>query len=173
MRIRIPIYQMTFGRDIEGRTGLVFSSEVKTNDMQSILFTFPIIDSINHPIDLIEQINRFSIYFPFDMEGKYYELEAKINFPELIFQIPGIDRKVVFLIDETSYLSWFHFPIRGFYDNKYIYIGEHKKIVPKNKGFILLMPVDLYEMDELFLKYKATFVGLTSNFGNYEAFTPE
>ena len=39
-------------------------------------------------------------------------------------------------------------------------------LILKNHGFLVLKPIDLNEMNELYLKQKGIFVGLTPNFGN-------
>jgi hypothetical protein len=165
---RIPIYQMTFGQDQSGKPGLVFTSEQKEYGSQSILFAIPIIESFHHPFDLIESIEHQAIYFPFQMGEKYYELEAKINFPELTFSVPDTDIQISFEIDIDSFSNWYYFPFRKDLYKKKKYIGKANNLILKNNGFLTLMPVDLFEMDELYLKHNGIFVGLTPNFGQIE-----
>lgn len=164
---RIPIYQMTYGQSEDGKPGLVFTSEQEGYDSQSIYFGIPILEPINYWFDLIEYFDRHTFYFPFILGEKYFEIEAKVNFPELIFAIPNNDIKITFEIDRNKFGGWDFFPFiqRSYNDLKYV--GKHNKLFPKNKGFLTLLPVDLYKMNELYNNNQGVFVGLTPNFGNF------
>lgn len=163
---RIPIYQMTYGKNNEGEFGLMFSSEQGDNGSQSVVFAIPILESFKHPFRFIESIEHVSVYFPFEMEGVYYELEAKIEFPELFFQVPNTDIVITFSFDLENTFNWSILPfIRRKEMN---YIGKDEGLILPNIGFLTLMPIDLQEMDSLYLKYRAIFVGLTPNFGELD-----
>ena len=164
---RIPVYQMTMGQDKEERQGLIFPSEQDNLGNQSIVYTIPIIDRFHHPFDFIESLENLVVYFPFETDGQYYELDARINFPEIIFSVPKTDFKIAFLIDTEIFSNWNFYPfLRGRRNLKYV--GDFDKLVYPNNGFITLAPVDLYLMDELYLRHRGIFVGLTLNFGNIE-----
>ena len=166
---RIPIYQMTFGQSSNGKQGLVFTSEQKDYTNQSILFTLPIREQFHDPFDFIEFLSHETIYFPFLLGEKYFDLVAKINFPELIFQVPETDIQVIFEIENGDFLSWPFFPYRRNFFRKTKYVGSEEKFIIKNRGFLNVMPVDLYEKDELFNTHKGVFVGLTPNFGTFDS----
>ncbi|RZL25218.1 MAG: hypothetical protein EOO96_23150, partial [Pedobacter sp.] len=85
---RIPIYQMTFGQNAKEVDGLVFTSEHENNGNQTILFTIPIIEPFENPFDFIEYFERSTFYFPFLLNGRYMDLEAKVEFPEFTFDVP-------------------------------------------------------------------------------------
>lgn len=163
---RIPIYQMAFGQGSDGKPGLVFASEQSEYESQSVLFAIPITDEFHHPFEFIDYLEHSSVIFPFQLEDEYYELKGKINFPEITFEIPKTDIKITFEIDNDNIFSWQVFPFRRRPYQNMKYVGEQTSLILKNHGFLILQPVDLYEMDELYLKHKGIFVGLTPNFGN-------
>lgn len=165
---RIPIYQMTFGQGYNGGPGLVFTTEQEVYSSQSILFTIPIVDNIRHPLEFIDYLRHSKVIFPFQLGDKYYDLEGTVNFPEITFDIPETETKIIFEIDNENILSWHFFRFRRKSFRRMKYVGKQNNFIVKNDGFIILQPVDLYEMDELYLKHKGVFVGLTPNFGNSE-----
>ncbi len=156
MNTRLPIFQMTFGATNNKQFGLVFSSELNEYDTQSLLFVVPLLRELHHFLDIVHYFKEYRPYFPFQINDKYLELEASIDFPELIFEVPETDFSITFAINFYDF-----FP---FYD-RFSYVGEFKNIVPINYGFIPLTPIDLYEMDELYNEHKGIFVGLTPSFG--------
>jgi hypothetical protein len=163
---RIPIYQMTFGQGRDGKPGLVFASEQEEYGNQSVLFTIPIFGDFRHPIELIDFLEQTTIIFPFLLGKEYLELIGRINFPEITFAIPNNDTKIIFEIDNDNIFRWNVFPFRDRSYRNMKYVGKHTDFILKNYGFLVLQPVDLYEMDELYLKHKGVFVGLTPNFGS-------
>ncbi|SRR5258706_677921 len=163
----IPIYQMAYGQDNEGKPGLVFTSEQEGYDNQSILFAIPVVEPLNHPFEFIERFEHQTIYFPFLLEDKYLELKAKVNFPDLIFAIPNKDIQITFTIDTDNFWGWDFFSFRRQFKGHTKYVGKQNKLLLNNNGFLTLLPVDLYEMDELYNKHRGVFVGLTPNFGNF------
>ncbi|MBE7171835.1 MAG: hypothetical protein INR73_14705 [Williamsia sp.] len=173
---RIPIYQMTYGQNSQGNTGLMFTSEQENFTSQSILFTVPIIEPFAHPIDVFNYVESYKFYFPFLLNERYMELEAKVNFPEFVFNVPETKYQVAFEADADNFYNWqyylslvFKSPKRPLHRNLK-YVGNADKLIPnKTFGFVTLAPIDLYEMDELYLEHKGVFVGLTSNFG-FESF---
>lgn len=165
---RIPIYQMSFGQSGNGKPGLVFTSEQQDYTNQSILFTLPIIEPFRHPFELLEFLDHQKVYFPFLLGEQYFDLVARFNFPELIFDIPETDIQIIFEIDNGNLLNWPFFPFRKNFFRKMNYVGSEEKYILKNSGFLNVMPVDLYEMDELYNTHKGVFVGLTPNFGTVD-----
>jgi hypothetical protein len=168
MMSRIPIYQMIFGQGNDGKPGLVFTTEQEEYSNQSVLFTIPIVDNFHHPLEFIDYLEHSKVIFPFQLGEKYYDLEGTINFPEITFAIPETEIKIIFEIDNDNFFGWHFFPFRRKPYQKMKYVGKQNNLIVKNEGFIVLQPVDLYEMDELYLKHKGIFVGLTPNFGNGE-----
>ena len=162
---RIPIYQMSYSQDSDGNLGLVFTSEQELHDNRSIMFVVPLIEPFRHPFEFIGNFEHQSIYFPFLLGEKYYELEAKINFPDLEFTIPEKNIKITFSIGIDNFINWNFIPFRQQQNNFPKYIGKHNKLLTENNGFLSLAPVDLYEMDELYNEHQGVFVGLTPNFG--------
>lgn len=165
--MRIPVYQLTFGYDKQNdRLGLTFSTE-EEEDNQSLVYAVPYTHPFHfHPLELIEYFKANDFYFPIEINGEYTEVTAKINFPELIFNVPGTEYKIAFRVDLDDYDFWHRFYHRE--KLKYTYIGKSKNLFPKNNGFLILQPIDLLELDELYLKHKGIFVGLTPNFGEKE-----
>lgn len=168
MTLSLPVYQMTFGQNADGNAGLVFTTEQEEYGNQSVLFAIPIVNDFHfhHPIEFIDYLENVRITFPFQLEEEYYDLEGKINFPEVVFNIPKTDLKITFEIDNDNFFYWNIFPFRRRAYRKLKYVGKQKHLIKENNGFLILQPVDLYEMDELYLKHKGIFVGLTPNFGN-------
>jgi hypothetical protein len=159
---RIPIYQMTFGQGDKGKPGLVFASEQAENKSQLVLFTIPVIDGFQRQVNLIDYLEYSTLIFPFELENNYYELKGKINFPEIIFEIPKTDLIIKFEIyNQLNFRGHFHRPYP-----RMEYVGMKKSVILKNHGFLVLKPIDLNEMNELYSKQKGIFVGLTPNFGN-------
>ena len=170
MKTRIPIYQMSFGQDENGNSGLVFPSEQENYGNQSIIYVIPIIEDFDHFIYPFDYFENLEIYFPFEMKGEYYELKAKIEFPELKFSIPNTLFQISFEIDINESLRWdpYYFRTRLLQRpyGSLNYIGHESKIITKNNGFLALTPIDIFEMDELYNEYRGVFVGFTPNFGN-------
>lgn len=164
---------MTYGQNEKGESGLVFPSELDDSNGQSILFTVPIIEPFTHPMDIVEYMESHTFYFPFLLNEKYIELEARGDFPDLLFNIPETQYQIVFEIDTDNLNTWQYF----YYSRRFKlpwrnkshtikYVGTNDKLIlPKTSGFIPIAPVDLYEMDELYLEHKGIFVGLTPSFG--------
>lgn len=165
---RIPIYQMSFGQNKESEKGLIFSSELPEYSMQSIIFTIPIPSNFHHPMEFEDYFYLNTFFFPFSLNDEYLELDAKVNFPEMIFNVPNTDFQITFDIDIESFYNWRYFPFRIRKNRMTKYVGEKKNLIYKNDGFLTLLPTDIVEMDELYLKHKGIFVGLTPNFGNTE-----
>ena len=167
--MRIPVYQMCLSLDEEEKPGLVFPSEYHEDGNQSVLYAVPLLHAIHHPFDIIDFFHHQSIYFPFELNGEYFELEAKINFPELTFKVPKVNINITFVVDNESHSGWWNiYPYNRNSFGKLKYIGKNNKIIRNNFEFIYLMPVDLFEMDVLYIKHKGIFVGLTPQFGNQE-----
>ena len=161
---RVAVYQMAFGLDQSGRVGLLFPSEIEDESNQSIMFAIPFTYPFHHPFDFDGYFDRNEFYFPIEINGKYQELKAQIDFPEFIFSVPDTDYKITFQIEMSDFPHW---PIYPFRDKpKYKYIGKSSNIIPQNNGFLILQPMDIFELDELYMKHKGIFVGLTPNFGN-------
>lgn len=170
---RIPVYQMTFGQGSDGKTGLVFTSEHQEYSNQSVLFTIPIIDNFRDPFEFIDYFRYGRIIFPFQLDGEYLELEGEINFPEVNFKVPDTDFNIAFELDNNNIFAWHIFPFKRRPYRGIKYVGTQNSLILKNRGFIILQPVELYEMDELYLKHKGIFVGLTPNFGDSKNFDIE
>lgn len=170
MTSRIPIYQMTYGKDEDGNVGLQFGSEQGDTGSQSVVFVAPIPDTL-HAFEIIKSLQHIEIYFPFEMDAKYYELKAKIDFPRLIFEIPNLNSSITFVIDSDGISSRVLYPFVG-KKNRIKYIGRMSNLIPSNIGFMILIPVELQKMNELYEHHKAVFVGRTPNFGNADSTLP-
>lgn len=168
----LTVYQMTFGQSSEGKPGLVFTTEQEEYGNQSVLFVVPIIEDLHHhhPFEFINYFEQMEISFPFQMGEEYLELKGRVSFPEVSFKVPNSDLVINFEIDSDNVYNWRVFPYRRKPYRKMSYVGRHSNLIKKNFGFLVLQPVDLYEMDELFLTHKGVFVGLTPNFGSRENF---
>ena len=164
----VTVYQMTYGQDADGNSGLVFTTEQEEYSNQSVLFVIPIVDNFpfHRPFEFFDYLEELKIYFPFQLDEEYYELEGKVNLPEVVFNIPKSDMKITFEIDSDNGSYWNVFPFRHRRYRKLKYVGKQKHFVKSNNGFLILQPIDLYEMDELYLNRKGVFVGFTPNFGN-------
>lgn len=169
MKPSVAVYQMTYRQGTSDNNGLVFTSEEKY-DNQSILFAIPIAEdySFRHPMSLINYLENIRIIFPFQLNEEYYELEGKINFPKVIFNIPKTDQKITFEIENQQEFYWRILPFKRRRFPKLDYVGEKNHLIESNNGFLILRPIELYKMDELYLKHKAVCVGLTPNFGNLD-----
>lgn len=159
---RIPIYQMSYGQSKNGDEGLLFSSEIET-DSQSVLYTIPLIEPFDHPLDFFHYFEYQTYYFPFFFNNEYLELEGHFDFPEISFAVPNTDYKIIFELDATNIPTWHIFFRKQMRFRKLKYVGSYDKIIVPNSGFISLLPIDLYEMDNLFLEHRGIFVGFTPN----------
>lgn len=154
---------MSIGQNEEGKMGYVFPSEQKDGWYQSLIFAVPIIGS--QPADLFFYLDSNTFYFPFAFGDKPMELEAKVAYPDMIFEVPDTDFKIAFEIrangdqDPDFFSRSFYRPPRKVNQ----YVGNNS--IPTNNGFFVLQPVDLLEMDELYWQHKGVFVGLTPAFG--------
>lgn len=164
---------MRFGLDENKNVGLLFASETDEFSDQSVVFTVPLVDEPRHPFALMDYFQQQSFYFPALLDQEYLEIEAKVDFPALIFTVPKTDFTISFELDLDPFyyfelwqdLSPYPpsmFPNRR---RKLKYVGKDSKLVPANRGFVPLLPLDVFEMDELYIKHKGVFVGLTPNFG--------
>lgn len=156
---------MTFGQCNDGKPGLVFTTEQEEYGNQSVLFVIPIVDNFLDPHKFVDYLEHTKVVFPFQMGDKYFDLEGKINFPEVTFEIPETDIKITFEIDNDNIFGWHIFPFKRRPYRNMKYVGKQKNLIVKNSGFIVLRLVDLFKMEELYLKHKGIFVGLTPNFG--------
>jgi len=161
---RIPIYQMTYGQNQEGEKGLVFTTEQTEYNNQSLIFTIPIVKTFDHPFDIHYYFESNKFYFPFSLNEEYLELEATVSFPEMIFRIPNTEYQVAFEVDMDYFYPWWLLRRNSF--RRQEYVGKFNHLIDSNHGFVILLPVDLYEMDELYTEHSGIFVGLTPNFGN-------
>jgi hypothetical protein len=161
---RIPIYQMTIGQNENGKIGLLFSDEEASFGNQSIVYAIPIRHDSRDLFEIVHDMERQEIYFPFEMEGKYYELDAKIRFPEFRFSIPESDTEIVFEAEQEQY--WPEYFLRPFprLVRQYKYVGNRGQLLQSYESFVSLLPYDIFEMDDLYLKRKGIFVGWTPAF---------
>ena len=143
---RFPIYQMTFAKDLRGDIGLVFPSEQREYDDQSVIFVVSRYPGIDGPYP-----NDNTFYFPILRDGEYMELDAKLYDyeNELAFSIPGATYEVSFFADRDS---WFN------------YVGNEQRFSRELNYYCNLIPIDLAEMDELYYEENLVFVGLTPEF---------
>jgi hypothetical protein len=163
---------MTFGQNADNEKGLVFTCELPENIVGSIIFTIPILSPLRHPLDIEKFFNFNTFYFPFSLNNEYLEIEAKVNFPQMIFKVPNTEFQVTFDIHINGLYTGHYFPFLIRKRRTLKYLGKEKQMVMKNDGFLVLLPTDILEIDELYIKHKGVFVGLTPNFGNIENFRP-
>ncbi|MFH6960640.1 hypothetical protein ACHRV1_24860 [Flavobacterium aquidurense] len=147
---RLPIYQMMYDMG-----GLKFPSESDDDSNQGVVF---LIQKFSDGAE-IGNISDLVVYFPFDINDSYYELESKIENSMISFIPPKFSIPIRFRID---YNMMFKFTNYGEQDLKYS--GR----VPFRKGensFLVVYPLDLEIMDEMYFETKGIFVGLTPTFG--------
>lgn len=164
---RIPIYQMSYGQNNESENGFVFSSELSEYSLQSIAFTIPLPSNLHHPMDFEDYFDLNTFFFPFSLDEEYFELEAEINFPEMTFKVPKTDFNITFEIELENFYDW-RYVLLPMGKNRIRYVGKEQNLIYKNDGFLSLLPTDVMEMNELYLKHNGIFVGLTPNFGNIQ-----
>lgn len=165
MILQLPVYQMTYGKGAEGEVGLVFTSEQEDNN-QTVLFNIPIVEP--HPLRFLDFFEEYSVVFPFLLGEEYHNLTGKVEFPEIIFNIPNTDIKIHFELEGFGFMYRRYMPFRGSQYGRSKYVGKHKELMVENNGFWNLIPVDLHEMNELYLNHRGVFVGLTPNFGQVD-----
>jgi RNA polymerase sigma-70 factor, ECF subfamily len=150
------VFQMQLGlRDLVN-LGWLFSDE--TSWRQSPSFTLPWRPD--------EDFNSFEYVLPGELEGQYKDFPLKFN--GSIFVLEFEKRIIRFAIhDPLGPLDFRGFPfLRAF-----PYIGKHKEVLEAYKlndpphYFLPLMPLDLLSLDELYLKARLLFVGITPMFG--------
>jgi hypothetical protein len=168
--MRIPIYQFTLGQNQQGDFGLLFPLEIEENSSQSILYAIPIIDKFQDPFHFIQNLSEVQFYFPFLLDEEYYELEGKVNFPEITFEVPNTEYRIVFEIEDRVY-RWppFYFFEKKIYPYQK-YVGKFNAFLGNTNGFLFLEPTDIFEMDDLYFEHKGVFIGLTPNFGKNVSF---
>lgn len=155
---------MAFGQNSEGKEGLLFASELEENDYPSVMFVVPVINSLADTNGLWGYLEKGDFYFPILLGDKYIELKAKVNLPYFNFAIPGIDISYSFELEVNSVYPWPIILLNRAREKPFKYIGSHDSFLVKNDGFFSLLPIDLYEMDQLYYEHKGVFVGYTPNF---------
>ena len=155
---------MAFGLSDDDELGLVFPSEMNENESPSILFTTPIPPyALLDQFDLKNFMEQNTFYFPFLLNQEYYEPEAKIDFPKLTFPAPKTNFGIAF---EIAFIFIDKIPGRSISNpSSPKYIGNNNRLIPENDGFLILFPVNLSDMDKLYLEHGGVFVGLTPDFG--------
>lgn len=150
------VFQMQLGlRDLVN-LGWLFSDE--TPWRQSPSFTLPWRPD--------EDFNSFEYVLPGELDGQYKDFPLK--FDGSIFVLKFESRIIRFAIhDPLGPLDFRGFPfLRAF-----PYIGKHQEVLEAYKlndpphYFLPLMPLDLLSLDELYLKARLLFVGITPMFG--------
>ena len=164
---RLPVYQMNLVPDGAGELGLIFS--VNTED---------ILPPVSIPLNYHDKpVLGDRYYLPGELYGEYIEFE--LNFvndqdTKNAFRLPPIGRIQHSDLAYPIRFQIFNSPLRSvsdFYRSRYLefevfeYIGSPYFAIPSFTQFALLEPMDLLLMDELYIKSKTCFVGLTPMFG--------
>ncbi len=170
---QLPIYQMSFNTKSYNETTLHFTSEIDSiNEFfpQSLLFTIPLLKNISSIIDIEDYLIKNIPVFQIEIDENLILLRGKYQFPYLTFREPQTGWYIKFeILDLDSILyRYFYHPLKTV--DTYKYDGEYKGSLPNNYGFLLIQPVDLLIMDELFLKYNVTFIGLTPAYTSINEF---
>lgn len=174
------VYQMTYGRNKAGEEGLFFPSE-ELIYAEFIRFVIPLKNytpwskypratypGLRYP-GIIAALKNEEFIFPFLWQNEYTELKAFFEINEaadpLIFP-PAISFAIANAAGLVVHFSLdIEITIVGALPIEVInYKGQHKSIVEANHGFINLLPVDVRNMDILYLEHKGLFVGRNPNF---------
>ncbi len=165
--MRLPVFQMAYGQR-KGKNGLMFSSELEEVTSQSVLFAIPLFDYSRRYYNIRRYLEDQEVFFPFFLDDKYYELIASIDYPTLTFKIPNKEIEIVFEIEDANYFYRSRFPFGKRVRKNQKYVGDEIDLVKGEVEFLTLIPIDLFEMDDLYEKYKGVFVGMTPAIQNIQ-----
>lgn len=155
----LPIFQMILVPGLNDIWELNFSEE--TEDYVQPVFVIP--------QKAIDHWGEYDFDLPGELEGKYvnYTLRQKNSLLSIE------DKRLNHTVNFSIYTSNFNLPGYSyfppwFYEYSYLnYTGKRLDVIkPYSEKFILIEPIDLLVMDELFQKQSACFVGYTPTFGN-------
>lgn len=137
--------------------GIKFSNEVDDDSNQVVIF---VIKKFNKGLE-INKSDSIVVYFPFDLNNEYYELESKIENSIISFYPPMTEIKVNFKIDfENEFFKSINIE-----NNDLKYLGNFG-IDDRENSFLIVRPIDLKIMDKMYFQTKGIFVGLTPTFRN-------
>lgn len=188
----IPIFQMLLVKNNRNRAALIFSSELKHDISQDIIFCLPIYYKLTQTELLVNLLQNRRIIMPFANKDEILYLTGKINFPFINFNLNeiNINETIQFKINfyDKSGSSFFD-ELKRFIDSPFLkmlqriepiskkytntdfvtlnYIGNWYKILKNNSKFLILTPTNITLLDKLYKELKVVPVGYSPNFGDY------
>lgn len=188
MKRLLPIYQMALVPNRRNRPEVIFSSELANEQIQEPLFCIPIDHTLNRNEELGEYLNESELYMPFSIAEETMNIEATIDFPYIYFylekystlssevirfiiELTRLDKKNVTEIYDQPFVKRIFELIPqkyGFNNSDFIclnYSGNWEKIDKSKTKLLLIKPLDLLLLENIFLEKKITPVGLTPMFG--------
>lgn len=168
----IPIFQMSLNPYSSESLGLLFTSELQNiGDLysQSLLFTIPLLKEIKNIYQLDEYFNNHVTNFQIELDNQIIFLKGKYSFPFIVFKEPNTGWEIKFeILLPEKILSWFGdiYSSQDFFQ----YNGNFKNKIQYNYGFIIIQPIDVLLLDELYIKYNTVFIGLTPAYDEIDEF---
>jgi hypothetical protein len=155
--MELPVCQVACALGQNEEPGLLFSTELKEDASRSFHYGLPL--PTKPPRDVFK--NGHEVFFPIAIGQRVVELRTKLA-PRMAFDVPGTELSVKFTLKlPLEYIRWpLGYPFRTPISR---YVGTKKAFV--DFFFAVLQPIDLEEMDQLYLKYSVVFVGQTTVFG--------
>jgi hypothetical protein len=126
----------------------------------SLVFDIPVLLGYDAYWGLPAYLQENHFYFPVNWNGRYEQITASLEFPNLVFSIPSLKQLITFELD----LPQFFPPPSITKDQLYqVYKGGNPAL--RNLRFLKLSAVSILAMDNLFLENDIVFVGYTPNYG--------
>jgi|GEM_PF-6790024 len=151
----LPVFQMVIEEDDDGTISLSFSTEQAENIQPCFVIPLkPDRDRISDSYYLPGEIYRKPVNFTLHREDNFFVLNGNGLLHTIRFRL--FYPETGFLSDDRS------LPLNEFI---FTYKGTHNDLVFPYTQFMIITPVDLLIMDELYRQQKACFVGLTPAFG--------
>lgn len=158
--MKIPIFQLTYCLDEEQKPGLCFPSEAKETSNPSLVFGIPVLLGYDAYWGLPAYLQENQFYFPVNINGRYAEVTASLEFPNLVFNLPGLIQQITFEMDLPQF-----FPPPNITKDQLYQIYKGGQLTFRNLRFITLSAVSILAMDDLYLTNHIVFVGYTPNYG--------
>jgi len=171
-----PVFQMVIAEQNNGAPGLIFSAELPYDYSQNIAYCIPWDIEFSKLIYEVE--SKLALVLPFAKGEQVYKLGGRVSFPFVHFDLNKLGlRETVsfrFLLQDhvpRSILSRI-LPFRLFGSRRalleYSYMGSSAVFTSREQSFVMIAPLLVEQLDQLYLKERIVAVGFTPMFGGYE-----
>ena len=146
---------------------MVFSDEVGEGASQSFSYMIPVQKTRRHPLfldELLLGLRDIEILFPCTFAAEEIVLASRLAFPEITFNVELLNRGISFEPNFDFCSSLYGADNRRSCLSRK-YVGSYGLLAKDHIEFVELLPIDIDEMNSLYLDHAFVFVGLTQSFG--------